>query len=1058
MKINLIQHPQKVKRTVYKVLNIFALVAIVLNLTMVSFMIKPAEAFACTGTISGIKYWDTNSNQIKDTNEQVLENWEITLYKKSGSNWVEQTTTLTNSQGQYSFNLGQYGHGIYKVEETQQTGWTNTTPLYQEVDFSRDGNFTVNFGNNLLAYCGDGKLDAGEQCDDGNNFDGDGCSAKCTVEPYCGDGKLDAGEQCDDGNNIDNDSCSNLCTTNSCDLEITKSVDKTTANPGDTLNYTINYINNGNGVCTGGGVQVFDHLDDYLTYVQDSRNIVISNNGDSDGYHGGDNYNGENETMLYNVERVSPGESGVITFQANITDDLSCGDYTIPNKAKIWSDQTSYIWSNLIEIDLSIPCEGDIVVNKEVDLDGDGIFDVGNVEANQMGFVWGIDSETPARTMGSRLTTTEGIHQVSENNIDNYHFVGWYTNGKDHKFSCEHPTTLPVSVNVISNSCYASEITLCNARDTGDVTFDKIVVGGSAEDSDFTFTTNDKNYKDGDSDSFITGSYDVTETGPDNYGLTDASGICSLVNGKIVMGVTTEGGTCVITNTFENYNISGSKWNDMNGDGEWQNTELGMPWEINLYQNDQLIDTQTGNQNGWYQFTVPAGTYKVCEAMNASWLQTYPATEDGCHMVNVPADLPGNDYNKGFHFGNYEYGKISGYKFEDINNNGAWDGEEVGLAGWEINLWNEVNGQPGVIVSSAITNEFGMYEFDGLMAGNYYLSETMQEGWYQYSPIGNVVGPINVTSGYDNGSEENYFLFGNAEKITLTLDKYNNQEVAQGGDGLLETSETVNYHIDWGVAGNSIATNVVLTDIIPTELNLDVASISDAGVWNSDTRTITWDFGDQQPNASGFVTYSAALALPVTVTTGFEIINTARISADNSDPLFVEDNSKVTVELPIVEGEVLPKLVLTKSVDKTFINPGGNATYTLKVENIGEGDAINVKLQDLLPAGFNYEDGSVTKTWNLGDILAGSSIEVSYVAYANDSILPGNYDNLAVVWADNHGNVTDDATIEVRDVVVKGEELPTTGGGILNWIYLVAAILILVFSAYMLRLTFNRER
>jgi len=61
-------------------------------------------------------------------------------------------------------------------------------------------------------YCGDGNLDEGEECDDGNNLDGDGCSALCTFEPYCGDGNLDEGEECDDGNNLDGDGCSALCT------------------------------------------------------------------------------------------------------------------------------------------------------------------------------------------------------------------------------------------------------------------------------------------------------------------------------------------------------------------------------------------------------------------------------------------------------------------------------------------------------------------------------------------------------------------------------------------------------------------------------------------------------------------------------------------------------------------------------------------------------------------------------------------------------------------------------------------------------------------------------
>src|SRR5215470_129948 len=30
--------------------------------------------------------------------------------------------------------------------------------------------------------CGDGHVDAGEDCDDGNNFGGDGCAANCTSE------------------------------------------------------------------------------------------------------------------------------------------------------------------------------------------------------------------------------------------------------------------------------------------------------------------------------------------------------------------------------------------------------------------------------------------------------------------------------------------------------------------------------------------------------------------------------------------------------------------------------------------------------------------------------------------------------------------------------------------------------------------------------------------------------------------------------------------------------------------------------------------------------------
>jgi cysteine-rich repeat protein len=46
--------------------------------------------------------------------------------------------------------------------------------------------------------CGDGVLDPGEACDDGNLIAGDGCSSVCAVEA-CGNSVLDAGEECDPG-------------------------------------------------------------------------------------------------------------------------------------------------------------------------------------------------------------------------------------------------------------------------------------------------------------------------------------------------------------------------------------------------------------------------------------------------------------------------------------------------------------------------------------------------------------------------------------------------------------------------------------------------------------------------------------------------------------------------------------------------------------------------------------------------------------------------------------------------------------------------------------------
>ncbi|HTA21845.1 MAG TPA: DUF4215 domain-containing protein, partial [Polyangia bacterium] len=78
------------------------------------------------------------------------------------------------------------------------------------------------------AVCGDGVVAGNELCDDGNTVGGDGCSANCRIEmgwlcptantpctpappPPCGDGTLETGETCDDGNTKAGDGCSATC-------------------------------------------------------------------------------------------------------------------------------------------------------------------------------------------------------------------------------------------------------------------------------------------------------------------------------------------------------------------------------------------------------------------------------------------------------------------------------------------------------------------------------------------------------------------------------------------------------------------------------------------------------------------------------------------------------------------------------------------------------------------------------------------------------------------------------------------------------------------------------
>lgn len=90
----------------------------------------------------------------------------------------------------------------------------------------------------LLPFCGDGVLDEGEECDDGNIFPSDGCSPFCLNE-NCGDGFVDASEQCDDGNQDADDGCSATCRFENCGDGVRQSSEVCDDGDGNTTTYFV---------------------------------------------------------------------------------------------------------------------------------------------------------------------------------------------------------------------------------------------------------------------------------------------------------------------------------------------------------------------------------------------------------------------------------------------------------------------------------------------------------------------------------------------------------------------------------------------------------------------------------------------------------------------------------------------------------------------------------------------------------------------------------------------------------------------------------------------------
>jgi len=110
---------------------------------------------------------------------------------------------------------GGYDHGF--------TGAAGITKVYG-LKVSQ-GSLRVSQVAIVPVVCGNGLVESGEQCDDSNTVDGDGCSAACAPESgflcigtpsscysECGDGLVASNEGCDDNNVTESDGCSSTCT------------------------------------------------------------------------------------------------------------------------------------------------------------------------------------------------------------------------------------------------------------------------------------------------------------------------------------------------------------------------------------------------------------------------------------------------------------------------------------------------------------------------------------------------------------------------------------------------------------------------------------------------------------------------------------------------------------------------------------------------------------------------------------------------------------------------------------------------------------------------------
>jgi hypothetical protein len=174
--------------------------------------------------------------------------------------------------------------------------------------------------------------------------------------------------------------------------------------------------------------------------------------------------------------------------------------------------------------------------------------------------------------------------------------------------------------------------------------------------------------------------------------------------------------------------VSGTVWNDTNGNGIQDPGEPGIPGVTVCLVNSSgvTVACTTTDPSGNYTFPdVPPGNYTVVVTDTNNVLNGYNLTSG---LDEIPITVAGTNISD-VDFGyvrNPATGAIGDTVWMDANSDGAQNGAEPGIANVTVKLYRDSDGVPGpsggdTLVDTTVTDIYGHYLFAGVPAGTYYV-------------------------------------------------------------------------------------------------------------------------------------------------------------------------------------------------------------------------------------------------------------------------------------------------------------------------------------------------
>jgi uncharacterized repeat protein (TIGR01451 family) len=295
--------------------------------------------------------------------------------------------------------------------------------------------------------------------------------------------------------------------------------------------------------------------------------------------------------------------------------------------------------------------------------------------------------------------------------------------------------------------------------------------------------------------------------------------------------------------------LAGTVYFDANDNGQLDSGEPGISGvTLTLTGTDvtgaAIHQTTTTDTNGNYKFdTLQQGTYTVTETPPAGYLDGAATAGSvggsaGVEMisnVNMPPNTDAVNYN----FGELKGGSLSGFVYLDGNNNGVMDAGESGIPGATVTLTG-TDDHGNAVSATTTTDQTGAYQFTGLRAGTYTITEMVQAGYDEGStnvgslggtPANDVISLIKV--GMGQAGEQYNFGEKPPPNSDVGIVKTASAPVSNYGDQLQYTLAVTNY-------GAGVAQGVVVNDLLPADETF-VSSWGDGwSVWEQNGTLTAW--------------------------------------------------------------------------------------------------------------------------------------------------------------------------------------------------------------------------